>query len=45
MTDRVTYRVRFGPLGKLADWMFVRRQVEAMFRHRQATLPALLSQR
>jgi len=45
VTDRVTYRVRFGPLGKLADWMFVRRQVEAMFRHRQATLPALLSQR
>jgi ligand-binding SRPBCC domain-containing protein len=36
LTDRVTYRVRFGPLGRLADALFVRRQVEAMFRFRHA---------
>ena len=34
LTDRVTYTDRFGPLGRLADRLFVRRQVEAMFRHR-----------
>jgi ligand-binding SRPBCC domain-containing protein len=43
LTDRVTYAVRFGPLGRLADRLFVRRQVEAMFRHRHEVLPRLLA--
>ena len=43
LTDRVTYAVRFGPLGRLADRLFVRRQVEAMFRHRHGVLPRLLA--
>jgi ligand-binding SRPBCC domain-containing protein len=38
LTDRVTYRVPFGPLGVLADHLLVRRQVDAMFRHRHAVL-------
>ena len=43
LTDRVTYAVRFGLLGRLADRLFVRRQVEAMFRHRHEVLPRLLA--
>jgi len=43
LTDRVTYALRFGPLGRLADRLFVRRQVEAMFRHRHEVLPRLLA--
>jgi ligand-binding SRPBCC domain-containing protein len=38
LTDRVTYRVPLGPVGVLADHLFVRRQVTAMFRHRHAVL-------
>jgi ligand-binding SRPBCC domain-containing protein len=41
LTDRVTYRARFGRLGALADRLFVRRQVVAMFRHRHAALALL----
>lgn len=43
LTDRVTYEVRFGPLGRIADTLFVRRQVERMFRHRHEVLPRLLA--
>jgi uncharacterized protein len=43
LTDRVTYAVRFGPLGRLADRFLVQRQVEAMFRHRHDVLPRLLA--
>ena len=43
LTDRISYTVRFGPFGRLADVLFVRRQVEAMFRHRHAVLPRLLA--
>jgi ligand-binding SRPBCC domain-containing protein len=43
LTDRVTYAVRFGVLGRLADRLFVRRQIDAMFRHRHAVLPRLLA--
>lgn len=34
LVDRVTYRVGFGPIGWLADLLFVRRKIVAMFRHR-----------
>ena len=43
LTDRVTYRVRFGPLGLLADRLFVRRQVVEMFRHRHTVLARLFA--
>jgi ligand-binding SRPBCC domain-containing protein len=43
LTDRVTYVVRFGPFGRLGDRLFVRRQIDAMFRHRHAVLPRLLA--
>ena len=43
LTDRVTYTVPFGMLGRLADRLFVRRQVDAMFRYRQEALPRLLA--
>lgn len=38
LTDRVSYRVPLGPLGRLADALFVRRQIVAMFRHRHEAL-------
>jgi ligand-binding SRPBCC domain-containing protein len=38
VVDRVTYRVGWGPVGWLADVLFVRRQVRSMFRHRHAAL-------
>jgi ligand-binding SRPBCC domain-containing protein len=43
LTDVVTYVVRFGALGRIADRLFVRRQVRAMFRHRHEVLPRLLA--
>ena len=42
LTDRVTYRVGFGPLGLLADFVFVRRKLNAMFRFRHAQTRRLL---
>jgi len=36
LLDRVTYRVPFGPIGWLADLLFVRRQIKSMFRYRHA---------
>ena len=36
--DRVTYRVGWGPIGWIADWLVVRRQLRSMFRHRHAVL-------
>lgn len=34
MTDVLHYQAPLGPLGTLADWLFVRRQVKEIFRHR-----------
>lgn len=34
LTDRVAYEMPFGWLGKLADGIFVRRDIERMFAHR-----------
>jgi uncharacterized protein len=34
MLDRVTYRVPLGPIGWIADLVFVRRKLNAMFRYR-----------
>lgn len=34
MTDHIEYRLPFGPLGRLADRLFVRRQLAGMFAER-----------
>ena len=43
LTDRITYRVPLGPLGLVADRLFVRRQLVSMFRHRHAVLATRLA--
>lgn len=45
MTDRVTYRLPAGPLGRLADRLFLRRALEADFAERQRRTRALLEER
>lgn len=42
--DVIDYEVGFGRLGDMANFVFVRRQMEATFRERQAKLPHLLRQ-
>ena len=41
MTDLVHYQIPFGPLGQLANWLFVRRQLEGIFNYRWNKLEAL----
>jgi ligand-binding SRPBCC domain-containing protein len=38
MSDRVTYRLPAGPLGRLAHSLFVRKQLEAIFSYREEVL-------
>ena len=42
MLDRVTYRVPLGPIGWIADVIFVRRKVNEMFRYRHEQTKRLL---
>jgi hypothetical protein len=35
MTDRVDYAIGFGPLGRLAHWLFVRRTLASIFDYRR----------
>jgi len=35
MSDRVDYELPFGPLGRLAHWLMVRRQLKAIFDFRE----------
>ena len=42
VTDTVRYALPFGPIGRLAHALFVRRQLEAIFDHRERTLEGLL---
>ena len=44
MTDTVLYAVGFGPLGRLAHALVVRRDVERIFDHRARVIPALLAE-
>jgi ligand-binding SRPBCC domain-containing protein len=41
--DVIEYEVGFGFLGAIADALFVRRQMESTFAHRQQVLQSLLS--
>ncbi|HEX8912539.1 MAG TPA: SRPBCC family protein [Humisphaera sp.] len=43
LTDRVTYRPPLGPLGWVADKLFLRRQLTDMFRHRHAATRAAMA--
>lgn len=43
LIDRVTFAAPLGPLGKVAEVLFVRRQVDAMFRHRHAVTRTAVS--
>jgi ligand-binding SRPBCC domain-containing protein len=45
MTDRVTYRLPAGPLGRLIDRLVVRRQLAAAFGERHRRTRALLEER
>ena len=42
VADEVRYRLPLGPLGRLANWLLVRRQLEGIFRFRQAAIAKLL---
>jgi ligand-binding SRPBCC domain-containing protein len=42
MTDRVQYQLYLGPLGSLADMVWVRRTLERIFDHRRQTIERLL---
>jgi len=41
MHDHVEYELPFGPLGEIARALFVRRAVNKIFDHRNATIPAV----
>lgn len=41
ITDRVTYTLPFGPLGRIAHALLVRRQLAAIFAYRDARVAAL----
>ena len=43
LTDRVTYTPPLGVLGKIADWLFIHRQLDAMFAFRHAETRRLLA--
>ena len=36
--DQVDYELPLGPLGRLAHWLLVRRQLDAIFAHRQLAM-------
>ena len=42
VVDRITYRVPFGPIGWIADVVFLRRKLTALFRYRHDQLRRLL---
>jgi len=44
MIDRVDYQIRLGPLGRLANAWFVRRQLEDIFNYRYRTIERLLAE-
>ncbi len=44
LTDRVRYRLPWGPLGVLADLLFVRRKLRRLFAYRHAATRSLLAE-
>ena len=43
MRDRVEYAIRFGPFGRLAHWLFVRRSLKRIFDYRAEMTARLLA--
>jgi hypothetical protein len=43
MRDRVEYELPFGPVGTLTQALFVRRAIEQIFTHRNATITEIFS--
>jgi len=41
--DVIEYEVGYGPLGALANWLFIEHEMRRTFAHRQKVLPKLLS--
>lgn len=41
MTDILHYQVPFGPIGSIANWLFVERMVEEIFKYREAAVEKL----
>ena len=39
MTDIVSYQLPFGILGRFAHWLFVKKKVEGIFKHRESVIP------
>jgi len=44
MVDRVEYALHLGPIGSLANWLFVRRQLDHIFEFRYRTIARMLSE-
>jgi ligand-binding SRPBCC domain-containing protein len=38
MTDMVSYRIPFGLLGKLVNWLFVGKKVAGIFKYREQVI-------
>jgi ligand-binding SRPBCC domain-containing protein len=45
MRDTVRYALPYGPLGELAHWLFVERDVQRIFDYRTVSLPSMPSAR
>lgn len=45
MTDEVCYQVPYGPVGKIANHLFVRRMLKNIFDYREEKLPLLIGPR
>lgn len=45
MRDEVRYRLPFGPLGRLVQWLVVRHQLEAIFAYRASAIAAVFPAR
>lgn len=44
MTDIISYKLPLGPLGDLAHWLFVRRQLEGIFAYRKQALDRIFGE-
>ena len=45
MRDRVEYAIRYGPIGRLAHWLFVRRSLKRIFDYRAEMTARLLAKK
>lgn len=45
LTDIINYKAPFGIVGRLADLLFIKRKLRAMFRHRQSVIKKIFEDR